>query len=637
MLKVKKLELEFAVDPLFKKTSADFDEGGARGLLLNHLSVDPDGRIIFDAGDAKAEGDEEGEEEGGGEEEGMKEEGVKKEKEGEAMEVDGEDEGKGKKTEKGEEEEAKLIDVSKLKVKFLPNMDELLSYDICPSLKDFTFATDASELPFLRSHTDEDEDPTSIIANPVGDDDDDDDLGDYFGEDNGVSNADDDDSSIVVVAAPGTAAPFDPAVKSLKEKDYMMAMAGEENEMFSYFDSAFMRSWAGPEHWKMRRAVVKIDKPATAELVDGTEGDEGAAPTGAKKKREAFSVNFVGGEDVDEKVLFARAPKRRSIKLIETKEGGAKHLLPDDMNFSSKQLLRMFARPNFSVGNGRRRVGDFFGLVDCADYSLVRWWHGLCRSTRGNTPIRRRTHRCPLPYKHLLRAFSILDRIRVLLLSRIHNSSTFLVFFRILSSTDVQEEEEEVNEQFWADQVDAAPDGPEGQASGEADRADSPDLDLPFLFHDVDVDDDDDPFGDAEGDVDDIPVGGDSHGYGDNLIAASLRKVKPAYVNYAKTAKKVDVKKLKDNLWREMTVGNGTAAGAAAAQEDVPEDATVVGRQKFTEIVSGLDKVYPEKKRKDISVPFCFICLLHLANEKNLVIEKAGGDGLDDLIVMQDG
>ncbi|RUO96117.1 condensin complex subunit 2/barren, partial [Jimgerdemannia flammicorona] len=437
-------------------------------------------------------------------------------------------------------------------------MDELLSYDICPSLKDFTFATDASELPFLRSHTDEDEDPTSMIANPVGDDDDDDDLGDYFGEDNGVSNADDDDSSIVVVAAPGTAAPFDPAVKSLKEKDYMMAMAGEENEMFSYFDSAFMRSWAGPEHWKMRRAVKEynnplsppVDKPATAELVDGTEGDEGAAPTGAKKKREAFSVNFVGGEDVDEKVLFARAPKRRSIKLIETKEGGAKHLLPDDMNFSSKQLLRMFARPNFSV--------------------------------------------------------------------------------------DVQEEEEEVNEQFWADQVDAAPDGPEGQASGEADRADSPDLDLPFLFHDVDVDDDDDPFGDAEGDVDDIPVGGDSHGYGDNLIAASLRKVKPAYVNYAKTAKKVDVKKLKDNLWREMTVGNGTAAGAAAAQEDVPEDATVVGRQKFTEIVSGLDKVYPEKKRKDISVPFCFICLLHLANEKNLVIEKAGGDGLDDLIVMQD-
>ena len=42
---------------MFKKTSADFDEGGARGLLLNHLSVDVEGRIIFDAGDARDEGD----------------------------------------------------------------------------------------------------------------------------------------------------------------------------------------------------------------------------------------------------------------------------------------------------------------------------------------------------------------------------------------------------------------------------------------------------------------------------------------------------------------------------------------------------------------------------------------------------
>lgn len=44
--------MDFAVDPLFKKTSADFDEGGARGLLLNHLSLDRECKIIFDASDA---------------------------------------------------------------------------------------------------------------------------------------------------------------------------------------------------------------------------------------------------------------------------------------------------------------------------------------------------------------------------------------------------------------------------------------------------------------------------------------------------------------------------------------------------------------------------------------------------------
>jgi len=56
---LKKFELEFSVDPLFKKASADFDEGGAKGLLLNHLTIDAHGRIVFDssddAGDAIAE------------------------------------------------------------------------------------------------------------------------------------------------------------------------------------------------------------------------------------------------------------------------------------------------------------------------------------------------------------------------------------------------------------------------------------------------------------------------------------------------------------------------------------------------------------------------------------------------------
>ena len=46
------------MDPLFKKTSADFDEGGAKGLLLNHLSLDKDGRLVFDAGDTVLEEDE---------------------------------------------------------------------------------------------------------------------------------------------------------------------------------------------------------------------------------------------------------------------------------------------------------------------------------------------------------------------------------------------------------------------------------------------------------------------------------------------------------------------------------------------------------------------------------------------------
>ena len=38
--------------------------------------------------------------------------------------------------------------------------------------------------------------------------------------------------------------------------------------------------------------------------------------------------------------------------------------------------------------------------------------------------------------------------------------------------------------------------------------------------------------------------------------------------------------------------------------------------------MNDLQKVYPKPIMDDISTSFCFICLLHLANEKGLVITK---------------
>ena len=44
---------DWSIDPLFKKSIAEFDENDAQSLLLNQLSVNADGKIIFDASDAK--------------------------------------------------------------------------------------------------------------------------------------------------------------------------------------------------------------------------------------------------------------------------------------------------------------------------------------------------------------------------------------------------------------------------------------------------------------------------------------------------------------------------------------------------------------------------------------------------------
>jgi len=48
----------------------------------------------------------------------------------------------------------------------------------------------------------------------------------------------------------------------------------------------------------------------------------------------------------------------------------------------------------------------------------------------------------------------------------------------------------------------------------------------------------------------------------------------------------------------------------------------VDGSLTFTDVVNSLQAVYPKQTLADISTSYCFICLLHLANEQGLVIEN---------------
>lgn len=58
------------------------------------------------------------------------------------------------------------------------------------------------------------------------------------------------------------------------------------------------------------------------------------------------------------------------------------------------------------------------------------------------------------------------------------------------------------------------------------------------------------------------------------------------------------------------------------------------GTLKFTSVMQNLQTVYPKQVMSDISTSYCFICLLHLANEKGLVIEKE--EGLTELTIAKD-
>ena len=67
-----------------------------------------------------------------------------------------------------------------------------------------------------------------------------------------------------------------------------------------------------------------------------------------------------------------------------------------------------------------------------------------------------------------------------------------------------------------------------------------------------------------------------------------------------------------------------------ASQEPPPESSPPVEEDKslkFTSVMNSLQAVYPKQAMQDISTSYCFICLLHLANEKGLVLGHEDGFG----------
>jgi condensin complex subunit 2 len=187
---------------------------------------------------------------------------------------------------------------------------------------------------------------------------------------------------------------------------------------------------------------------------------------------------------------------------------------------------------------------------------------------------------------------------------------------------------------------------------------------IPFntqFFHDeadVDVPDfDDDGLGveldeaTATGDQ----VGG-TGGEDEDLLAATqgqLKRVRPLFVNYAKKAKRVDVKKLKENIWKglemsspdpkEVRVGSSSLLLGLEVSFQRSYDLPALCLQgspepeepkTFEKVLKGLQTKYPKDKFDDLSTSFCFICLLHLANEQGLRISSdrpiEDGDGRHD-------
>ncbi|KAI5289098.1 hypothetical protein KEM52_000907, partial [Ascosphaera acerosa] len=633
-LQLKRMELELAVDPLFKKASADFDEGGARGLLLNNLSINGEGRIVFDSSDDAADAAKRNDE--------------KQQDEQEEADAAGIDD---------HESSPVDVDIGSLARRFFPDMSLLAEQTVCPSLKDFDLGDPNGSLniPFLQNsdawkqegHSDAGAgyaDPSGIMLDDdmaLGFDHDDDatitglDLGGEIGFGQGgevwAREAALEGGGHGLIGVAGTDAGDTTAVGSDEGDTYAMSLslgnlsaAQEQESILSYFDNALKKNWSGPEHWKIKK------------IKDTTAGHGSAdGPKAAKRaEKEAFRIQF--GEDLDPAaaaLIYTPAASNAAISMPKTQwKTKGRNLLPDDKHFNSRQLLRLFLKPRARMGFERRRATAGAGTVA-----------GL---------------------------------------SQLPNSTNIDENFwaNQKNPADAAAEEEGANQgaydaNFFADDDGGLPDDADADADGG-----------PVSFDD-NVSDEmasgDATVGGTTGLATLLSQGGvpESQGFGSQLVTQGGRRVRPEYIAYAKTAKKVDVRRLKETMWKEMgeklpdslparlpaadadslerrkeneppnsPAPSPSPAAPTPARDERAENNNDLDTSalRFTAVMNDLKTSYNEPALKEISTSYCFICLLHLANEKGLVLKNKaqlgggieewtdGAGGLDEIFVAKD-
>lgn len=145
-------------------------------------------------------------------------------------------------------------------------------------------------------------------------------------------------------------------------------------------------------------------------------------------------------------------------------------------------------------------------------------------------------------------------------------------------------------------------------------------------------------------DFDDGSVGGDDYDDGpgfqlatDDFVVEKLddvRKVEKIKIGYATVAKKVDVRRLKKDLWVELSSSldrqqpveeekatSTDEEGSVAASAEESHEKEHCTELSFQETVREMES---SQSQSDVTLPFYFICMLHLANEQCLRLDSKG-------------
>ncbi|CDK29295.1 unnamed protein product [Kuraishia capsulata CBS 1993] len=300
-LKLKELDQELNLDPIFRKTLTDFDEGGAKSLLLNSLKTDYAGRVVFDTSAGAESG-----------------------KSGSYREVE----------EMGQSQTTSHHGVDLSTIKGLlnpPDGSPFLELEVCPSLH---------QLEQVMNQTQTASDFRKIIQTS------------FTADSTGIDYQDENDelASLPDINYDLDSIPeFELADEPTEQK--VPAERVLDNDVMDFFDASAKNDWEPKEHWKVKavkqkeiKEKIKVEEDAAAASSRKTKTKAKEKP---KTKKGAETVIDMLGEKPTPKSLFARA---KALLPDAQFENDTKYLLPEEQQlYTSKLLVSQFLRPSHTI------------------------------------------------------------------------------------------------------------------------------------------------------------------------------------------------------------------------------------------------------------------------------------------------
>ncbi|XP_019711132.1 condensin complex subunit 2 isoform X2 [Elaeis guineensis] len=326
-LNVKKIEVAFTVDPLYHQTSAQFDEGGAKGLLLNNLGVYDGCRILFDS--------------------------FEKPERSVSLET--------------QNNKIEMIDLSFCK----DYVEKMMVYmplrnDISPTLKDIVnqFDEDNQRPSDTKSLAQVLELCHELEDNNL-------ELDDNLFDDGGPLSFDHDDHTNVIHDSSISPNP-NSASHQEENGEYMLddPDIGEKFEKITCFLSLGLgftsksNAWAGPDHWKYRKVKEQVPVSASEpELVTNK----------AKNRKEVPDVDFMKLLDNEMPPVFTPPKNPRSL-LLPMNKVPCNITLPEDCHYSPDTLVKLFVLPNvMCLGKKGRNSSDDIKQHTDTNIPLTSW------------------------------------------------------------------------------------------------------------------------------------------------------------------------------------------------------------------------------------------------------------------------